>query len=458
MAESILIIGGVAAGLSAASRARRLSPRARITVLERGPVASYGACGLPYFLAGEIASLHRLIAHSVDFFRQHRQIDVLTGHEAVEIEPGRRRVRVRAGGAEQWHGYDRLVIATGARARWQPQAGHSDAVRLRNVFTPTTWSGAQALDEALRGDEIRRVVVVGGGYIGLEMADALARRNRPRRLEVTLIAAGPSLLRGFDAEMAQALPARVASAGIVLRQPERVEALEGAPGGRVLGVRTGSGRLDCDAVVNCGGLRPETALASDCGVALGPTTGAIAVDERQQTNLNGVYAAGDCAETRQIVSGAPVWIPLGAAANKQGRIAGENAAGGRARFPGVLGTLALSAFGYEWGRTGLSLEQAQAAGFDAEAQYVESSSRAGYLDPQPVAIKLIYDRRSQRLLGCHLRGAPGTVAGRLDTAAVALTAGMRLEEVEMLDLVYAPDLAPLYEPLHIAAHLARQRL
>ncbi len=443
--EQILVIGGVAAGLSAASRARRLNPGARITVLERGPAAGYGACGLPYFLAGRLPRLEALLAHPPEFFRERRQLELLLGHEALELEPARHRVRVRTpDGGERWFPYDRLILATGATSRWQPPP-------LRNVYAANTWAQAQALDAALRTGELRRIAVVGGGYIGLEVAEALARRGG---LQVTLLHAHPALLRGFDPELAAALPPLLAAAGLEVRAGVRVLALDGAQGGRVLALETSAGRLETDAVVNCAGLRPASALAAAAGLALG-RFGGIAVDDRQQTNLPAIFAAGDCAESRHRVTGAPAWIPLGAAANQQGRVAGANAAGGPpARYPGLLGSLALPLAGLEWGRTGLSLDQARAAGFDAAASTVTANSQAPYLDPQPITLQLVFQPSTRRLLGCHLRGAPATVAGRLATAATALAAGLTLDQLESLDLPYAPALAPLYEPLLIAAHNA----
>ncbi len=446
--ERILVIGGVAAGLSAASRARRLAPAAQITVVERGPAAGYSACGLPLFLGRRVARLEDLLAHPPEFFRERRRLELLLGHAALELEPARRRVRVHGPGGESWLPFDRLVIATGARSRWRPDSG----AELRNVFATNTWTQAAALDAALASGELRRLAVVGAGYIGLEVAEALAARG----LRVTLVEAGASLLHGFDAELASELPARIAAAGIELRPSTRVFGLTGARGGRVLGLATSDGEIEADAVVNCAGLEPETDLAARAGIALG-RTGAIAVDERQQTNLPAIYAAGDCAETRHRVTGAPAWAPLATAANQQGRVAGANAAAHRARFPGILAPLAVPLFGLEWGRVGLSEAQALAAGLRPAAVQVTAGTQAAYLQPQPITLRLIYDAASQRLLGCHFRGAPGAVAQRLDTAAMALAARLTLEEIETMDLAYAPGLAPLYEPLVIAAHNALAR-
>lgn len=444
--ENIVVIGGVAAGLSAASRARKLAPRAQITVLERGAQAAYSACGLPYYLARRVPSLEALRVHPADWFRERRQLDLRLGCEAVEIEPARRRVLARSAQGARWINYDRLVIATGTRSRWEPET------KLRNVFAANTWDQVQTLEAALQTGALQRIAVVGGGYIGLETAEALAQRG----LHVALVHAHEQVLRGFDPDLVADLPGRLAALGIELHLGTRVEGLEGAQGGRVLGLQSASEMIACDAVINCGGLQPEVTLAQAAGIALG-RTGAIAVDERQQTSLPGVFAAGDCAETRQQVTGAAAWVPLGAPANKQGRIAGANAVNApAARFPGVLATLAVPLAGQEYGRTGLSLEQARTAGFDAAVEEVTGSSKAGYLDAQPVTVRIVYQPSTGRLLGAHFRGAPGTVAGRLDTAAAALTARMSLEQVEHLDLVYSPDIAPLYEALLIAAHNARK--
>jgi NADPH-dependent 2,4-dienoyl-CoA reductase/sulfur reductase-like enzyme len=445
--ERILVIGGVAAGLSAASRARRLAPDARITVLERGPAAGYSACGLPLFLARRLARLEDLLAHPPEYFRDHRRLEVLLEHEALEIEPARRRVRVRHSGGEAWLGYDKLIVSTGARSRWRPERSAGGA--LRNLFAANTWAQAAALDAALASGELRRVAVVGAGYIGLETAEALALRG----LRVTLIDAHADVLHGFDTSLAADLPASIAAVGIELRAAVRVLGLAGAGGGRVLGLTTSAGEIEADAVVNCAGLAPEVELAARAGLALGPT-GAIAVDERQQTNCPGIYAAGDCAQSRHRVSGAPAWVPLATAANQQGRVAGATAVGHRARFSGILAALAVPLFGQEWGRVGLSECQALAAGLRPATVQVTAGSRAGYLQPDAVTLRLVYDQLTRRLLGCHVRGAPGTVAQRIDVAAIALAASLRLEDVASLDLAYAPGLAPLYEPLVVAAHNA----
>ena len=451
VAEHLLIIGGVAAGLSAASRARKCASGLRITVLEKGPVAAYGACGLPFFLAGQVAKPEDLIVHSPDYFQTQRGITVLTQHEALAIVPGRRQVITQTPAGEATLSYDRLVVATGAQARL-----HLPGDDLKGVFESNTWGGALRLDAALREGKPGRVAVIGAGYIGLEVAAAL----RQRGLEVLLLDRGTMLLNGLDGDVSASIAPLLARHDVLVFPSS--EAVELLPGTRneVVAVRMRQGTTRADLVVNCGGLRPNVALAKEAGIALG-VTGAIAVDERQQTNLPGVYAAGDCAETTELVSGRPTWVPLGTAANKQGRVAGQNAGGGMvARFPGVLGTLAVRLFDFEVGRTGLSTEQAQRAGFNPVSERIEAPIQAGYLtsgESPRLTVKIIYDRQTERLLGCQMLGPAGSVAGRLDAAAVALTARLTLEQIEMLDLAYSPPLAPLYEPLLIAAHRARGR-
>ena len=429
-----------------------MAPRARITVLERGPVASYGACGLPAFLAGEITPQERLIVHSPEFFRQQRGIEVLTGHEALEILPARRRVRVavRRDGQtqEQDFDYDRLVIATGARSRRA-----CAQTPLSGVHQGNTWAQAQALEAALTSRRHRRAAVIGAGYIGLEMAEALRRRG----LEVTLVDRSAALLGRLDPELAALLEPALSAAGVGWMPATKVEGWEGDANGQVRALHIAAGEIPADLVVDCSGLEPEVALASAAGLRLG-STGAMAVDDRQQTSQFGIFAAGDCAETRHRVTGGPCWMPLAAAAIKQGRVAGQNAAGGeRSRFPGILGTLTLAVFGREIGRTGLSQSEARQAGLDAAAEQVDAAAEAGYSGKRRVVVRIVYQPSTRRLLGCQMIGDAGTVAHRLDAAAVAISAGLKLDEIEMLDLAYAPALSALPEPLQIAAHNAQRR-
>ena len=438
----LLVIGGVAAGLSAASRARRIDPHLQITVLEKGPHVSYSACGLPYFIGGHVRSADELVVYTAEYFREKRGIEVLTGHEAVEIETGRRRVRavVRETQQEKVFHFDRLVLATGARPDWPSIPG----VDLPHVFEANTLAGALKVRDFVERAVPRRAAVLGGGYIGLETAEAL----RERGLEVTVLQRLAEILEGFDGDVTQRVEEAMTRHGVLLLKGAAALAVNERE------VVSEAGRHPADLVIVSTGLLPNVELAESAGVALGHA-GAIAVDDRMQTNLSGFYAAGDCAETVQLVTGRPAWIPLGTTANKQGRVAGENAAGGHARFPGVVGTMVTKVFGLECARTGLS--ESQARDFRISTATVEHLTRAGYLGGRKILVKLVAERGSGRLLGAQMVGEEG-VGKRIDVLAAALHARMTAEHVSQLDLSYNPPVAPVWEAVLLAAQQLMKKI
>ncbi|HLW79657.1 MAG TPA: FAD-dependent oxidoreductase [Terriglobia bacterium] len=450
--ERLLVIGGVAAGLSAASRARRVDPYLEIVVYEKGPDISYSACGIPYFIAGEVKDAGRLRVYSPEFFRAQRNIQVLTGHEVTEVSTSRRRVTVIApGGAplEEVH-YDRLVLATGA----EPARPRVPGLDLEGVFHVNDLQAALAFERYLDREHPRRALIIGGGYIGLEMADALVARG----LEVTLADRGARLFEAVDEEISSIVEQELASHGVRVLKSTAVEALTGGRDRRVrraiyggssqAGGDSGGPNGETDCVVLATGVRPRVKLAEDAGITLG-ATGAIAVDESMQTSAAAVFAAGDCVETRHRVSGRAVYFPLGTTANKQGRVAGENAAGGRARFGGIVGTAVVKVFGQEVARTGLSLAEAEAAGFAACPALVHAAARSRYLGGRDIVVKVVADRASGRLLGAQMAGPEG-VAKRIDVFATALQARMTAEEASELDLSYAPPFSNVWDPVLIA--------
>jgi len=424
----LVVIGGVAAGLSAAARARRLDPSLEIVVLEKGAVISYGACGLPYLVEGRVRRPEELIVYTPEQFGRERNITVRTGAAVAAIAHPRREV-VLAGG-ERVH-YDRLVIATGAR----PSTGGIAGADQPHVFVLHTLDDALRLMRFLEKARPRRGVVVGAGYLGLEAADALRRRG----LRVTILEAGVRVLHRDDPELAAAVTTHMARFGVEVRFHTRVSAIETE---RV-------GDVPCNVVVLATGVAPNTDLAAEAGIERG-RTGAIRVDERMETNLPGVYAAGDCAEVRHLVTGRPAFIPLGTTANKMGRVAGANAAGARERFGGVVGTAIVGIFGVGFAVTGLSAEQARREGFSPVTARIQARSRPGYFQGRPTTVELVADRGTRRLLGGTVIGEDGA-AGRIDVIAAALHARMRAEDFEALDLAYAPPFAPVWDPLLIAA-------
>jgi NADPH-dependent 2,4-dienoyl-CoA reductase/sulfur reductase-like enzyme len=422
----LLVIGGVAAGLSAAARARRLDPSLEILVLEKGPAISYGACGLPYYLEGRVRELDDLVLYTPESFRKSRNISVRTGAEVTAIAHGRREVVLDR---ERVH-YDRLVIATGAR----PIARIAGADQP-HVFRLHTLADAARLKQYLTERRPRRAVVIGAGYIGLEVADALRRNG----LAVTIVEAGPWILHREDAELTALVRAHLERFQVELRCGVKMERIEPD---RVAD-------LPCDLVILAEGLEPNVSLAAEAGIERG-RSGAIRVDERMETNLPGVYAAGDCAEANHLVLGRPAWIPLGTTANKMGRVAGANAAGRRETFPGIVGTAIVRVFDLGIATTGLSEDQARKEGFQPVKARITAPSRAAYFGGKPVTVHLIADRVSGRLLGASITGETG-VAGRINVVAAALHARMRVDDFEQLDLAYAPPFAPVWDPLLIAA-------
>ena len=446
--ERLVVIGGVAAGMSAASRARKINPRLEIIVLEKGRDISYGACGLPFLISGQVARPEELVVYTPEFFREERKIDVRLEHEATEIEPGRKLIRALHRGSQpvDIH-YDKLVIATGgAPALSIPGA------ELPNVFNCNSLAAAIRLRRFLDDKNPGQAIIIGASYIGLECAEAMVARG----IKVSILERSASVLGGFEPEIARRVQQGLSDRGVRLHTDAEATAIAAGPAGQGITVQYGSGSAaQADLALLATGVVPQTTLAQTAGMRLG-ATGAIAVDDRMQTSVNSVYAAGDCTEVMHLVSGKPTYFPLGTTANKQGRVAGENAAGGNARFDGIVGTLATKVFDLEVAKTGLSTQQARADGFQPGRVVLESYSHAKYLGGKPLSVVLIWDQPSGRVLGCQMIGEEGA-AKRVDAAAVALHARMRVEDLLHLDLSYAPPFGTVWEPLLIAAHEAVKR-
>lgn len=436
-----VVIGGVAAGMSAASQARRRATGSEVVVLERGPHVSYGACGMPYNILDAERSMDDLVVITPERFRTERGIDVRTRHDVLGLDLGRRVVRGRdADGLPFEFGFDSLVIATGARAIRPPLPG----LDLPGVFLLRELTDGIAVKSFLAARARTRAVIIGAGYIGMEMAEAL----RGRGLEVVVLEKAPQILPGFDPRVVEVVARELARAGVSVEVGVSVHGVEAS--GDQLVVATERGRRAADLVLVSIGVRPAVALARDAGVALG-ASGAIATDDHMRTSVAGVYAAGDCAEAFHLVSRRPAYVPLGTTANKQGKVAGANAAGGDERFGGIVGTAAFKVFDLEVGRTGLTLSDAAAAGLDAITSASTHRSRGhAYPGSKVLTTVLVLERKTGRLLGAQMVGAEG-VTGRVDVLATALTSGMSVQQLEQLDLAYAPPLAPVYDPLLIAA-------
>ena len=436
--------------MSAAAVARRRDPSADVFVLERGPYMSYSTCGIPYFVSGTIDDAQDLIARSPEEFRE-AGIDVRPRCEVEEIDLRARTLTYRDHDArtERRESFDTLVYATGATAVKPPVPGAELAEPVRTV------EGAERLLARLgQSADGAAAVVIGGGYLGIEMAEAFTSRG----LGVTLVDRGDQLMGTLDPDMAVHVQEAAEKAGIRVLLSTDVQEITAGRDGRPRAVATSAGELAADHVVLSTGARPATDLAAAAGLALGPT-GAVRVDDHQRCpGHDGVYAAGDCAESRHRLLDAPVNVQLGTHANKQGRVAGTNATGGDVAFPGVIGTAVSRLCRYEVARTGLTEGEAAAAGVPVVAAKIEGRTRAGYYPGSgPIWVKLVAHAGDGRLLGGQIVGVEGA-AKRIDVLATAIWTELAVGELEMLDFGYAPPFSGVYDPLLIAARQAANRV
>jgi NADPH-dependent 2,4-dienoyl-CoA reductase/sulfur reductase-like enzyme len=443
MNERLIVIGGVAAGMSAAAKAKRTDRDLEVVVYEKSGYISYAACGMPYFIAGDIPDAHELIVRTPAQMGK-QGVEVHVHHEVTAIDPGARTVTVRdlEGEHEFVQEYDRLVIATGARAAW-PRLPGAD---LAGVFGLRSLESGLAVRRFVQEQQPQRAVVVGGGYIGVEMAETFRRLG----LAVTMIIRSGQVMRAsLDDDVRALVHAELDRQGVEIVQ-DRPTAFEGME--RVEAVATTGGRYPCDLALLGLGARPNVELAHAAGVALGPT-GAIATDDRMRTNLPGIYAAGDCCEALHRVTGRPAYVPLGSTANKQGRVAGENAAGGRATFGGIVGTMVVRCFDLAVGSTGLTAAQARELGYDVQETLIQAKDLSHYFPgAADMHVKLVADSESERLLGGQIVGPPRAIK-RLDVLATALYARLSVGDLQRLDLGYAPPFAPVWDPILVAANV-----
>ncbi|MCX5086201.1 FAD-dependent oxidoreductase [Streptomyces sp. NBC_00401] len=444
--ERLVVIGGDAAGMSAASQARRMRgpDELEIVAFERGHFSSYSACGIPYWVGGEVTGRDELIARTPEEHRE-RSIDLRMRTEVTEldVEGGRVRSRELDTGTEAWISYDKLVIATGARPV-RPRIPGIDAPGVHGV---QTLDDGQALLDSLAATPGRRAVVVGAGYIGVEMAEALIRRG----YEVTVVNRGPEPMSTLDPDMGRLVHEAMTGMGITMVDDAEVTKILTGDDGQARAVATTSDEYPADVVVLGIGVRPETSLARAAGLPLGEHGGLLTDLAMRVRGHENIWAGGDCVEVLDLVSGRERHIALGTHANKHGQVIGTNAGGGYATFPGVVGTAVSKVCDLEIARTGLREKDARRAGLQYVSATIESTSRAGYYPgAAPMTVKMIAERRTGRLLGVQIVGREGA-AKRVDVAAVALTAGMTVDQMTALDLGYAPPFSPVWDPVLVAA-------
>ncbi len=443
------MIGGDATGMSAASQARRLKDpdELEIVAFERGHFTSYSACGIPYWVGGDVPERDQLIARTPEEHRA-RGIDLRLRTEVTEIDVAERRVRARDvdSGAESWTSYDKLVIATGARPI-RPDMPGADAPGVHGV---QTLDDGQALIDTLARTRGRRAVVVGAGYIGVEMAEALINRG----YEVTVVNRGREPMSTLDPDMGRLVHEAMEGLGITMVNDAQVTKILTGADGRARAVATDDAEYPADVVVLGIGVRPETTLAARAGLPLGAHGGLLTDLSMRVRGHAGIWSGGDCVEVLDLVSGQERHIALGTHANKHGQIIGTNAGGGYATFPGVVGTAVSKVCDLEIARTGLREKDARRAGLQFTSVTIESTSRAGYYPgTNPMTVKMLAERRTGRLLGVQIVGREGA-GKRVDIAAVALTARMTVEQMTALDLGYAPPFSPVWDPVLVAARKA----
>ncbi|MFD0549743.1 FAD-dependent oxidoreductase [Streptomyces rectiviolaceus] len=447
--ERLVVIGGDAAGMSAASQARRLKgpDELEIVAFERGHFTSYSACGIPYWVGGDVPSRDELIARTPEEHRE-RDIDLRMRTEVTEIdvEGGRVHARDLESGTEAWTSYDKLVIGTGARPV-RPSLPGIDAPGVHGV---QTLDDGQALLDTLARTPGRRAVVIGAGYIGVEMAEALIQR----RYEVTVVNRGAEPMSTLDPDMGRLVHDAMSGMGIEMVNDAEVTKILTGDDGRVRAVATEDAEYPADVVVLGIGVRPETGLAQAAGLPLGEHGGLLTDLAMRVRGHDNIWAGGDCVEVLDLVSGRERHIALGTHANKHGQVIGSNVGGSYATFPGVVGTAVSKVCDLEIARTGLREKEARSAGLQFTSVTIESTSRAGYYPGAAVmTVKMLAERLTGRLLGVQIVGREGA-AKRVDIAAVALTARMTVDQMTALDLGYAPPFSPVWDPVLVAARKA----
>ena len=433
----IVVIGSVAAGTSVGAKARRNTETAELVIYDRDRDISYSGCGLPYYVGGEVEEIDALTPRDAAWFAKRYNITIRTGHEVTGIDPASRTITVtdRAAGVTFTDSYDELVLATGVSPIVPPLPG----VGATGVFTVRTPSHAQAIRSWIDTTGARRAVVVGAGFIGLEMVEQLAGRG----ITTTLVEKLTQVMPTLDAEMAARVADEVERHGVDLRLGRSVREVTGDP---VTGVVLDDGTaVAADLVIVAVGVRPNVELAELAGVSLG-STGAVAVDQRMHTNVDHIWAAGDVAESFSVITGRPVWRPLGSTANKMGRIAGDAITGGDLTHRGIVGSGIFRVFDLTVAQTGLTETEAREAGYQVAVLHNLKPDRPEYLGGKELVSKAVADRTTGRLLGAQIVGPQG-VDKRIDVFATAITFGANAADLFHLDLAYAPPYATTKDPV-----------
>jgi len=447
----ILVVGGLAAGPSAAAKAVRTNPVAEVTMFETTDTVSYGICEAPYAIGGMIEQEGNLVAYTPERLRSEKGFEVKTLHRVEKILPGKHRIAVRdlKNRSMIEFDYDKLILATGSRPRRLDVEGED----ARNVFHLSTRDDTLKILNYLKIESPGKAVIIGGGYIGMEIAEAL----RARGLDVTLMHRYRLPMAGLEQETREQILDELVNNDIHFVSNASVESLVQDKQGIIRHVVTTRGSFECDLVILSLGVEPNVELAAEARLRLGEY-GGIVTDERQQTSVDAVLAAGDCCEVKNVITGKRMYLPLATLASRAAWVAGENAAGGHATFKGGIRAIAVKVFGLEVAQVGLSSEEARAAKFSVATESITAFGKVAIMPgARKTTVKLILDRRSKRLLGANLYGGDGAVL-RADILGVAIQQRLTIDEVSRLDLIYAPPFAPLWDPILVAANQAKKRV
>ncbi|CEQ26791.1 FAD-dependent oxidoreductase [Paraclostridium sordellii] len=438
----VLVIGGVAAGTKTAAKLKRENRNLDVTLITKGENISYAGCGLPYYVGGVIENKSDLIVNTPKSFSDLTQVEVKTRVEALSIDRDKKIVNAinLNNNEEVKFNYDKLVIATGA----DPVKPPIEGIDLEGVYYMRTPNDAIAVREVVETDNIKRAVVVGGGFIGLEVAENLHEMG----VKTTLVEAMDHIMPGFDDEVCSYVEDELMENGIMVLTGERLISIEGD--NKVKKVRTDKRAMKADMIVMAVGIRANTKIASDCGLELEKNK-TIKVNEYMQTNDEDIYAVGDCVTVKNILSGKPTWSPMGSSANKEGRCVAKTISGEKTPFNGVLGTGIVKLLNLNAARTGLTEKDAKDSGYEVESVIVPIDDKAHYYpDSKMIIIKLIADKNSKRVLGAQIFGE-GNVDKQIDIVATAITFNATISDLQNLDLAYAPPFSTAIHPLgHVA--------
>ncbi|MBS4029184.1 MAG: FAD-dependent oxidoreductase [Ignavibacteriales bacterium] len=451
MKKTILVVGGLSAGPSAAAKAKRVNPNADIILFEQGEFISYGICEIPYYISGEVADKQKLTPFSPQTFSILKGVTVKTFHRVEQIIPQKKILVVRdlSRGELKEYKYNSLILAIGSSTKKL----NVENENARNAFHVKSLEDGFAIKKFVDENKPKKAIIIGGGYVGMEMAETLRRLN----LQVTILHQRNLPMKGLENDTREKIVEQLSANGIEFVSNVKTESFLLGKNELVSHVFTNKGTFETDLVILSLGVEPNVSLAKSAKIRIGKL-GGIITDTKQMTSVENIYACGDCCEVKNIVNGKPMLLPLATIASKQGWIAGENAAGGNAKFAGAIRAIALRLFDLEIAHVGISSDEAKESGFDVHVEKISTHNRISFM-PESSRINIIgiFDKRSGRILGANLFGGEGTVL-RANTLAVAIQHKLTVQDISDLDLAYAPLFSPLWDAVLVLGNATKKKL